>query len=63
MSRARGDRQQLLQELRRHSPRSTAEAARAIDEPDAALVRELVNDLVRAELAVAEARTRRYRLS
>jgi DNA-binding IclR family transcriptional regulator len=43
---------------------STAEAARAIDETDVSLVRELLNDLVRAGLVVAEGRTRgrRYRL-
>jgi len=58
-------RQQLLDELRRGGPMSTAEAARTIDEADVALVRELLNDLVRAGLAIAEGRTRgrRYRLT
>jgi hypothetical protein len=43
---------------------STAEAARAIDESDTTLVRELLNDLVRAGVVLAEGRTRgrRYRL-
>lgn len=58
-------RQQLLDELRRSGPLTTAEAARAIGETDIALARELLNDLVRAGLAVAEGRTRgrRYRLA
>jgi ATP-dependent DNA helicase RecG len=58
-------RQQLLDELRRRGPISTAEAARAIGEVDVSLVRELLNDLVRAGLAMAEGRTRgrRYRLA
>jgi ATP-dependent DNA helicase RecG len=58
-------RQQLLDELRRRGPVSTAEAARAIGDTDVSLVRELLNDLVRAGLATAEGHTRgrRYRLS
>ncbi len=57
-------RQFLLEELRRGGPMSTAEAARALDETDTALVRDLLNDLVRAGLVAAEGRTRgrRYRL-
>jgi len=57
-------RQQLLDELRRRGPMSTAEAARAVDEADVPLVRDLLNDLVRAGLAIAEGRTRgrRYRI-
>ena len=56
-------RQMLLDELRRRGAMSTAEAARALNEPDTALVRDLLNDLVRAGLAAAEGRTRgrRYR--
>ena len=56
-------RHRLLDELRRHGPMSTAEAARVVDETDVALVRDLLNDLVRAGLAISEGRTkgRRYR--
>jgi len=42
---------------------STAEAVRALDEPDTALVRDLLNDLVRAGLAAAEGRTKRSAVS
>jgi ATP-dependent DNA helicase RecG len=57
-------RQRLLEELGRRGSMSTAEAARAIDESDTTLVRELLNDLVRAGVVLAEGRTRgrRYRL-
>lgn len=56
-------RQLLLDELRRVGSLSTVEAALVLGTDDTALVRDLLNDLVRADLAIAEGRTRarRYR--
>ena len=56
-------RQLMLDELRRVGSLSTPEAAAVLGVDDMALVRDLLNDLVRADLAIAEGRTRarRYR--
>ncbi len=58
-------RQRLLDELRRGGPLSTAEAAAVIGESNPSAVRDLLNDLVRAGLVLAEGRTRgrRYRIA
>lgn len=53
-------RQMLLDEIRRRGNLSTAEGAALLDE-DSLLVRYLLNDLVRAGLAVARGRTRARR--
>lgn len=53
-------RQMLLDEIHRRGSLSTAEGAQLIDE-DMAVVRHLLNDLVRAGLARAEGRTRARR--
>lgn len=48
--------------LRRGGPLSTAEAAAAIGELDSGAVRDLLNDLVRAGLVLAERETARARM-
>jgi ATP-dependent DNA helicase RecG len=59
---ARGrQRQLLLDEIHRRGNLSTAEAVAFLEERDATTVRHLLNDLVRAGLAVAKGRTRARR--
>ncbi len=53
-------RQHLLEEMQRAGSLSTAEGATILDE-DSAVVRDLLNDLVRARLAVARGKTRARR--
>ena len=54
-------RQMLLDELRRRGSLSTAEAADYLAEEDRALVRQMLDDLVRAREVVAQGRTRARR--
>lgn len=54
-------RQSLLDEMNRRGSLSTAEAAEALGESDRALVRQMLDDLVRARQARAEGRTRARR--
>ena len=54
-------RQMLLDELQRRGSLSTAEAADWIQDDDRALVKQLLDDLVRAGAARAEGRTRARR--
>ena len=54
-------RQMLLDELRRRGSLSTTEAMEILDEKNIVLVRHLLNDLVRARLAVARGQTRARR--
>lgn len=51
-------RQMLLDEIRRRGSISTTEAAEFLAEPDVNMVRHLLQDLTRANLAVARGRTR-----
>jgi ATP-dependent DNA helicase RecG len=51
-------RQMLLDEIRRRGSLSTAEAAEYLGEQDRALVRQMLDDLVRDRQAIAEGRTR-----
>jgi hypothetical protein len=59
---ARGrQRQLLLDEVRRRGSLSTAEAVEFLQEDDPAMVRHLLNDLVRAGMIEARGRTRARR--